>query len=61
MKGLLAAESFIYWPAVYNSMPRFGLARAGEHVAATGRRETARRRLGQDGEASVPTPAPPGS
>ena len=47
------------YESVYNNMPRFGLARAGEHVPATGRRETARRRLGQEGEASVPTPAPP--
>ena len=28
-------------------------------ISETGRRETARRRLGQEGEASVPTPAPP--
>jgi hypothetical protein len=47
------------YESVYNNMPRFGLARAGEHVPATGRRETARRRLGQEGEASVPTPAAP--
>lgn len=47
------------YESVYNNMPRFGLARAGDHVAAIGRRETARKRLGRDGEASVPTPAPP--
>ena len=31
---------------VYGNMPRMGLAAAGSHVPATGRRETAKRRLG---------------
>jgi hypothetical protein len=31
--------------SVYANMPRFGLARAAEHVPATGKRETARQRL----------------
>jgi hypothetical protein len=31
--------------AVYANMPRFGLAMAGDHVPATGQRETARQRL----------------
>jgi hypothetical protein len=33
------------YEAVYGNMPVFGLAAAGTHVAASGRRETARRRL----------------
>ncbi|MGG3744699.1 DUF4188 domain-containing protein [Paenibacillus chibensis] len=36
--------------SVYNNMPVFGLAKATSHVPATGRRETASRRLGRDGE-----------
>ena len=31
--------------SVYANMPRFGLAKAAEHVPATGHRETARQRL----------------
>lgn len=42
--------------AVYGNMPQFGLAAATAHVPATGRRETARRRLGGDNEPAVPTP-----
>jgi len=34
--------------AIYVNMPRFGLGKAGELVAATGRRETARGRLGAE-------------
>jgi hypothetical protein len=45
------------YEAVYGNMPRFGLAAAGEHVPATGRRETARRRLGGESEPAVQTPA----
>lgn len=41
--------------AVYGNMPRFGLAQAGEHVPATGRRETARRRLGAEDDVAVET------
>jgi len=33
------------YECVYGNMPRFGLAAAMEHVQATGRRETARKRL----------------
>lgn len=47
------------YESVYNNMPVFGLARAGGHVAATGKRETASRRLGRDGEPAVPTPPNP--
>ena len=48
-----------HYEAVYGNMPVFGLAAATQHVPAVGRRETARRRLGQEGEPAVPTPANP--
>ncbi len=38
---------------VYGNMPKFGLAAATNHVLATGRRETARRRLGGQDEPAV--------
>ena len=39
------------YECVYNNMPRFGLAKAGEHVPATGKRESAMGRLGRsDGD-----------
>ncbi len=44
------------YEAIYGNMPRFGLAAAGEHLPATGRRSTARRRLGGEGEPAVPLP-----
>ncbi|MEC0239361.1 DUF4188 domain-containing protein [Paenibacillus dokdonensis] len=47
------------YESVYNNMPVFGLAKATSHVPATGRRETASRRLGRDSEPAVPTPANP--
>lgn len=47
------------YEAVYNNMPVFGLARATAHVPALGARETARRRLGGDGEPAVPSPTQP--
>lgn len=44
-------ETFLVEPgayeAIYANMPVFGLARATAHVPATGRRQTARRRLGR--------------
>lgn len=41
------------YECVYNNMPRFGLAKAGEHMPATGRRETATGRMGlSDGDDS---------
>lgn len=43
------------YECVYGNMPRRGLALAGKHAPATGRRETARRRLGLDGEPAVPS------
>lgn len=44
------------YEAVYGNMPIFGLASATEHVAAVGRRETARRRLGGENEPAVASP-----
>jgi hypothetical protein len=38
---------------VYGNMPRWGLARAGSHLPATGKRSTARDRLGLTEESSV--------
>ena len=49
------------YECVYGNMPRRGLALAGAHLPATGRRETARRRLGGDGEPAVPSYATPGA
>ena len=43
------------YECVYGNMPRFGLALAGSHQPATGARETARRRLGRDGDPTVPS------
>lgn len=47
------------YEAVYGNMPVFGLAAATKHVPATGKRETARRRLGGESEPAVPTPRQP--
>ncbi len=44
------------YEAVYGNMPAWGLASAFDHVKATGRRETARRRLGGDNDPAVATP-----
>jgi hypothetical protein len=50
-------ETYLVQPgqfeAVYANMPRFGLARAFEHVPANGRRETARGRLGGAADPSM--------
>jgi hypothetical protein len=50
------------YECVYGNTPRMGLAVAGLHVPARGAKETARRRLGQEGEPAVPSyetpPAP---
>ncbi len=45
------------YEAIYANMPLFGLAKATAHVPASGRRETARRRLGGENEPTVPTVA----
>ena len=47
------------YEALYGNMPVFGLASATQHVPAIGKRETARRRLGQESEPAVPSPANP--
>lgn len=47
------------YEAVYGNMPVFGLAGATKHVPATGRRETARRRLGGENEPAVASPPTP--
>ncbi|MEH2363719.1 DUF4188 domain-containing protein [Nostoc sp.] len=44
------------YKAIYGNMPVFGLAAATKHVPAMGRKETAGRRLGSDGEPAVPSP-----
>jgi len=45
------------YETVYNNMPIYGLANATDHLPATGRKETARRRMGGESEPAVPTPA----
>jgi len=56
-------ESFLVdagkYEALYGNMPVFGLASAAKHVPATGRRETARRRLGGNSEPAVESPLQP--
>ncbi len=47
------------YECIYNNMPVFGLAKAGSHVPAIGKRETANRRLGRNGDPIVPTPPNP--
>jgi Domain of unknown function (DUF4188) len=49
------------YEALYGNMPITGLAAATKHVPAIGKRETARRRLGGNGEPAVATPAQPAS
>jgi hypothetical protein len=41
------------YKSVYGKMPKFGLAKATNHVPAVGKRETARRRMGGDNEPAV--------
>jgi Domain of unknown function (DUF4188) len=47
------------YEAVYGNMPVFGLAAVARHVRATGRRETARQRLGGESDPAVPSPVTP--
>lgn len=58
-------ETYIIQPkqyeALYNNMPIFGLAKATQHIPATGRWETARRRMGGQNEPAVPSPPNPES
>jgi hypothetical protein len=55
-------ESYLVEPnkfeTVYNNMPLFGLSKATNHTSATGRHETARRRLGGASDPAVPSPEP---
>lgn len=44
------------YEAIYGNMPVFGLGKASNHLPATGRKETARRRLGGENAPGVPTP-----
>ena len=50
-------ETYLVQPgqseSIYVNMPVFGLAAATQHVAAVGRKETSRRRLGGDNEPAV--------
>jgi fumigallin biosynthesis monooxygenase-like protein len=52
-------ETFIVqarqYECVYGNMPRRGLGWAGQHLVATGNRDTAKRRLGRQGEPAVPS------
>ncbi|KKC47644.1 transcriptional regulator [Paenibacillus sp. D9] len=56
-------ETYVIQPgsheAVYGNMPVMGLAKAGRHVPATGRKETSRRRMGGDSAPAVPSPPNP--
>jgi hypothetical protein len=56
-------ETYLVQPdqyeCVYGNMPRIGLARAGSHVPAVGDKETARRRMGMQGDPAVPSYANP--
>ncbi|MEI7969116.1 MAG: DUF4188 domain-containing protein [Betaproteobacteria bacterium] len=45
------------YECVYGNMPRMGLARAGWHGPVTSARETARRRMGLQGESAPPPTA----
>lgn len=44
------------YECIYSNMPVMGLAKATEHIAVTGKRETASRRLGKNNEPAVPSP-----
>jgi hypothetical protein len=43
------------YECIYGNTPRMGLAIAGDHVPAVGAKETARRRVGLQGEPAVPS------
>ncbi|NMO96316.1 DUF4188 domain-containing protein [Paenibacillus lemnae] len=47
------------YEAMYNNMPVYGLAAAGSHLPATGRRETAGQRLGRHSTPAIPSPPDP--
>lgn len=43
------------YECIYGNMPKMGLALAGLHAPALGAKETAKRRLGKQGEPAVPS------
>jgi hypothetical protein len=47
------------YECIYGNMPRFGLAKAGDHIPAVGRMETSRRRMGGENNPITPTPNNP--
>ncbi|HBU84292.1 MAG TPA: DUF4188 domain-containing protein [Paenibacillus sp.] len=44
---------------IYANMPRFGLAKVSNHISATGRKETSRRRMGGENDPAVQSPENP--
>jgi hypothetical protein len=47
------------YECIYGNMPKFGLAKAGEHMPAVGRMETSRKRMGGENNPAIPTPNNP--
>ncbi|WP_339850435.1 DUF4188 domain-containing protein [Paenibacillus sp. FSL W7-1088] len=47
------------YETIYANMPKFGLAKVSNHVPATGRKETSRRRMGGESDPAVKTPKNP--
>nr|WP_205524726.1 DUF4188 domain-containing protein [Paenibacillus sp. ALJ109b] len=47
------------YETIYANMPKFGLAKVSNHVPATGRKETSRRRMGGESDPAVETPKNP--
>ncbi|WP_366289621.1 DUF4188 domain-containing protein [Paenibacillus sp. AN1007] len=45
--------------SIYANMPKFGLAKVSDHVPASGRRATSRRRMGGENEPAVEVPENP--
>jgi hypothetical protein len=43
------------YECIYGNMPKMGLALAGTHLPAVGAKETAKRRMGMNGEPAVPS------
>lgn len=41
------------YETIYANMPKFGLAKVSNHVSATGRKETSRRRMGGENDPAV--------
>lgn len=47
------------YETIYANMPKFGLAKVSNHVSATGRKETSRRRIGGENDPAVQSPENP--